>query len=328
MSKGAKIWFGIFLFSFLPYLYIVYVSIFGVEYTWFFNIEQYYGYEAVVTTVLFGCVIPVYPVVLIFQCLYGFVNRKKLSAEKKRIVRRMILLLVIATLLGCVGHFVKDKILIQYHYNKDKAVIETYLKEYFGEKHFGEMQIRQPEQDSLCYRIETPLLNYSFEVWLNEERTVVTSSSFHDDFIAETNLHQKVGDYVTEQWGLPEHIQVGVMVLTMDIKEYNADKSLDDFLKTCNYRLDGFNIDRDIYQQEEIVKIIKNILLQYDEEISTYCQDGMLKIYVRVNDDYHASILVLNFNDSDNECKLIFDGYTDAEGTTIPYEEMVLDLSE
>lgn len=328
MSKGVKIGFGIFLASFLPYVYLVYVAIFGMEFTWFFSTQQCYGYQAVMMTLFFGCIIPVYPVVLIFQCIYGFVTRKKLPAEKKRLVLVIILSLITTILLGCGGHFVREKVTIQYHYNQDKALIEAYLKEYFGERHFADMEIQPPDEISHSYRVTTPLLKYSFDINLNEERTAVNSSTFQDNFIEENNLHQKVGEYVTKQWAMPEHTQVGVVVLNLDITEYDAEKTLDSFLTTCSYRVDSIYIDRDVYRQEEIVETIKKILLQYDEELSTYCQDDRMKFYVRVNDEYHASILVLHSKESKNSRKLIFDGYTDSEGTTIPYEEMVLDLSE
>lgn len=51
--------------------------------------------------------------------------------EEKHMVKGMILFLLVMTLLGCGGHFVKERILIPYHYNRDKVLIETYLKDYF-----------------------------------------------------------------------------------------------------------------------------------------------------------------------------------------------------
>lgn len=323
MSKRAKIWYGIFLISFVPYMYLAFVSIFGMEYTWFFSTVQSYGYDAVLTALLFGSLIPVYPTILLFQCVYGLVNRKKLPAKQKRIVGILALSLVGVTVLGCVGHFVREKLTIQKNYERDVVVIKEYLKESFGEEIAADMEIGVPNEITSCYNVSSPLLEYSFEAWMDEEGTRVTNCGFEADYIKEMKLNQKMGAYVSKQWNLPEGAQIDVVVEDIEVKGHRIEELPQSLFPTCEYRINGMTIQCDIYDETKVVNAIEQFLLQAKTKEGSVCRETSFKFYVRVKDAYYASILALCSNE-EGIWTLHFSGYTDATGTTI--EETKVEL--
>lgn len=328
MSKGAKIWFGIFLFSFLPYLYLTYVSIFGIEFSWFYSTEMHYGYEAVLIALFFGCVIPVYPVVLLFQCIYGFVNRKKLTKKQKQVTGVIIAFLIGVTFLGCIGHIIREKVTIQINYKKDKVVIEKYLRENLGEELSADMEIYIPEEITHIYSVGTPLLEYPFSVWLHEETREVFLCGFEGDYIKELQLDEKMGEYLSKQWGLPKYAGLNVIVDDIDVKDYGKEELPQALLSTCDYWIEGMTMNHDSYKEEMVVSEITNFLLQWEKIGNDRNANDYFKFYVRINSQYYASIVARPSNENADMWKLHFSGYTYENGTTIEDTIVEINLSE
>ncbi len=328
MNKRAKIWFGIFLFSFLPYLYLVYVSIFGIEFSWFFSTELNYGYEAVLVAVFFGCVIPVYPIVLLFQCIYGFVNRKKLDKKQKCLVGIIVAVLVGVTLLGCIGHFIREKVTIQLNYKQDKIVIEEYLRENYGEALSADMEVQMPKEITRSYSVKTPLLQFPFSVSLHDDKNEVFLSGFEANYIKDVKLDEKMSEYLSEQWGLPEYAKLNVRVADIEVKGYTEEELPEALLSTCDYRIEGLTMDQNLYLEENVVNGIADFLLQWDVKGNGKNANRYFMFYVRVNNEYYASIQAIPSVENEDIWRLHFSGYTDATETTIESKVEELDLQE
>ncbi len=328
MSKGAKIWFGIFLFSFLPYLYVVYVSIFGLEWGFFSNTEHLYGGEAVAIAVFILSIVPVYPVALLFQCIYGFVNRKKFTKKQKYITSITVAVLVGITFLGCIGHFIREKVTIQLNYKSHKIVIEEYLCENYGEALSADMEIQMPNEITRVYNVKTPLLEYPFSVWLHDDKNEVFLSGFEGDYMKEIKLDEKMSEHLSKQWELPEHAKLNVRVDDIDVKGYTKEELPEALLSASDYQINGLTLDYNIYLEENVVQEMKHFLLQWEAQGAGRNDKRYFMFYVRVNDAYYASIQAIPSVENEKEWTLYFDGYSNAEGTTIENKVVEIDLNE
>jgi len=328
MSKRAKIWYVVFLFSFLPYLYLVFVSIFGIDFSLFDSTELYYGYEAVWIAFCLGCLIPVYPIVLLFQCIYGFVNRKKLTKKQKTYIVIIIAVLIGVILLASIGHVIREKVTIQLNYKNHKIVIEEYLRENYGEALSADMEIQMPNEITRIYTVKTSLLEYPFSVWLHDDKDEVFLSGFEGDYIKESKLSEKMSERLSKQWGLPEYAKLNIQMEDIDVKGYTKEELPQAVLSTCDYQITGLTMDYDCYLEENVVQEIKRFLLQWEVKGNGTNANRYFMFYVRINDEYYASIQAIPSIENEDIWTLRFDGYSDEQGTTIKSKVVELDLKK
>ena len=85
-AAAKKIFFVLYITSFIPYLFLVYSCIFGIEFGFFSNVSTYYGFEALLIAGIAGCLIPVYPISLLYQIIYTAIRYKHFSAKFKKLI--------------------------------------------------------------------------------------------------------------------------------------------------------------------------------------------------------------------------------------------------
>ena len=92
-KKTVNISFILYILSFIPYLVLIHSCIFGVDFGFWNNISTYYGFEALFIAVVGGCLIPIYPVILIFQIIYTIKKYKTFTPKSKIIMKCMVAVL-------------------------------------------------------------------------------------------------------------------------------------------------------------------------------------------------------------------------------------------
>lgn len=154
-DKQNKKLFTMFLISFIPYLFIVYSCIFGIEFGFFSNVSTYYGLEAIFLALIIGCLIPVYPIILIFQIVFTMKKYKVFSNSQKKIFKSIITILLLLLIVPSILYAIISKKDLSTNYNKDKVIIEKYLKDKYGEKNYNNMEITNPNKVSSEYKIKS-----------------------------------------------------------------------------------------------------------------------------------------------------------------------------
>ncbi len=94
IKKNDKL-FVLYMISLLPYLLLIYFSIFGIEISFFDDTTIYYGFEAILIVLLVGSIIPIYPIILIYQIIFTIKKHKFFSNIQKKIVLRTIIILLL-----------------------------------------------------------------------------------------------------------------------------------------------------------------------------------------------------------------------------------------
>ena len=128
INKPNKL-FVLYMISFIPYLYLIYSCIFGIQFGFFFNTSTYYGFEAIILALLSGSIIPIYPIVGIFQIIFTIKKYKMFSNFQKRFLKSMITILLLLLLIPSILYLISTKVSSNTIYSQDKVIIENYLKE-------------------------------------------------------------------------------------------------------------------------------------------------------------------------------------------------------
>ena len=93
INKG-KILLVIYFLSFIPYLYLVYSCIFGVNFGLTLESKTYYGFSAIIIAFIYGTIVLVYPIIITFQVIYAKKNYKFFSERIKNTIKLIIGLLI------------------------------------------------------------------------------------------------------------------------------------------------------------------------------------------------------------------------------------------
>ena len=138
-------------------------------------------------------------------------------------------------------------------------------------------------------------------------------------------MNTKLSNYLNQKYNFPEYLDVSCSIYDFDIANYN---NIDNLLINCSYKIHGFYVSREYYNKEEIIEIIKDYFINYDQTLEPYYNTNFLLFYVQVNDKDYASIQAIKNRYEDGEIHLIFSGYNYGNGYTIPHEKLTINIYE
>ena len=184
----------LYILSFIPYLFLTYTCIFGIEFG-FFDTDMYYGFEALTIALMIGILIPIYPFILIYQIIFALKQHKTFSKKFKNSIILIIVLLIASIIIPSLIHLNIKNNKINAYYEHDKIIIENYLRDTFG-RHYEDMEVLKNDGGSISYRVKTPLLDYSFTIELNSDRSQINKNTFYKDFIEKNKMQEKFYIYI------------------------------------------------------------------------------------------------------------------------------------
>jgi len=316
--------FILYIISFIPYLFLIYSCIFGIDFGFFGNTSTYYGFEALFITVIAGCIVPVYPIILIFQIIYTIKKYKTFTLNIKRVIKYIIISIILLILIPSFINLVKENNNLNTTFNSDKIVIEDYLMEEFGEHHYKNMEVVKNSNLSNRYTIKTPLLEYGFSIELNENRTDIVNNSFYETFVEENSINDKLDNYLNNLYELPNDMKIKSNIQKFDIKNYIQNEKIENLLYTCEYNIARIEIFKNSFDKENVTQKIKDFYIKNDKTLEKDYPLYGLDFYVKVDGRYYAAIDTSKQNDT---LTLRFSGYNYGDGYTINNDRISIDLS-
>lgn len=314
--------FILYFISFIPYLFLIYSCIFGIDFG-FFNTSTYYGFEALFIAVIKGCIVPVYPIILIFQIIYTIKKQKTFTLNIKRVIKYIIISIILLILIPSFINLIKETINLNTTFNNDKIVIQNYLIEEFGEQHYKNMEVVKNSKYSKRYTIKTPLLDYGFSIELSENRTNIVKNSFYEEFVEENLMNSKLDNYLNTLYELPNDMKIKSSIQKFDVKNYIQNEEIENLLYTCEYNIDRIEIFKNSFDKEDIIKIIKDFYIKNDKNLEKEYPLHRIDFYVRVGERYYAAIDTSKQNDT---LTLRFSGYNYGDGYTINNDRISINL--
>lgn len=77
--------FIIYIISFIPYLSLIYYGIMGIDTGLFYNTKILYGFKAIMYVFLMGCLMPIYPLLIIFQVIF-IIRKYRIFSNIQKII--------------------------------------------------------------------------------------------------------------------------------------------------------------------------------------------------------------------------------------------------
>lgn len=314
--------FILYLVSFVPYLYLVWSVIFGIDFGFFYS-SMHYGFEAFVIALALGSVIAVYPIVLIFQIVYTVKKHRSFSEKNKRLLKGIVISLAALILIPSLIYLVAEKREVKRTTEADRVVIEKYLKETYGERHFAEMRIGEKDYVSVYYSVSTPLLKESLlSLELDESHTRVIKDDFKVRLITEKRLGEKLADRLAKEYGLTETVDLAIKIhgIDLDVKEY--DEALDEerLLDECEYEIKSVAIRTGSVEKNAVTKTITDFYANYSELLNNHYPGERVVFQMQsVQEDYFR-VDVLRPTQEKNYLTIIF--------WSLDNEEVHVDLSD
>lgn len=272
-----KIFFAIYILSFLSYLFLTYYGVFGtsVGFALFGGNSYEYGFGAMSWEFIIFSIIPIYPLIILFQLIYSIKNYKRFTARHKKITKFTIGIVVSLLYLAAVIPMIVD-----YQRKQEKAHdIEVYLTNKYGSGDF--------EYDIDTESIKTSYMNSTFgyddfhntdgfiDVYYKEKNGIkdldkylentmdstiqsTISNNFDVNVYADYNLNlNKNYGHVPSLQELLSNIEVTDLRLTIN-KEFNSEEELIDYIKELTVVIidEGYrDIDDSIYFEYGCTKL-------------------------------------------------------------------------
>ncbi len=310
IKKNDKLYY-IYLFSFLPYLFLIYPSIVGIDFFGsLFHSSTYYGFHAILISLIICSISPIYLPILIFQIIYTIKKYKFFTIIQKQKIKIILISIISLLILSSILSPLLYKNNLNIIYKKDKPVIEKYLKDYFGNEHYMAMKIQILKYYSNNYEITTPLLTSGFVISIDPFRNAIVHNTFSETFIKEKNLKNKLDAYLDNQFELPNNIKINNIINNINIKEYKTNDNIEDLLNTCDYNIDSFYLYYDYFNKDQVITTIKDFYLIYNDNLKQYYINDCLNFSVILNstNDIIGSIQVLKLSNTLNTLHLIAEG--------------------
>ena len=329
-NKAVDKSFILFVLSFIPYLFLIYSCIFGIKFSLFSYKPIEYGFMAILAALFLGSIIPVYPTILIYQIIYIIKKYKYLTTGLKKITKSMIAVVIGLLLIPSSIYLITEKYNLSTTYDADKAIIEQYLIDEFGEQHYNSMEILKPDSISEEYQIKTHLLNDEFAVCLNDTRTEVERTTFYTKFSDENLLEEKLNEYLIDLYDIPENTKINTNIKSVNIKNYNKNQAVDLLLKDCDYTIatEGISFFRDSFDKQEIIQSIKDFYIKYDDMFKQHNPHNSLNFCIKINEQDYATVNTIKPFKNSSELILTFSGYNYGNGPTIDSDEILISLYE
>ncbi len=314
--------FILYLVSFVPYLYLVWSVIFGIDFGFFYS-SMYYGFEAFVIALALGSIIAVYPIVLIFQIVYTIKKHRSFSRKNKRLVKGIVISLAVLILVPSLLYWIAEKREIKKTAEADRVVIEKYLRETYGERHFAEMRIGEKDYVSVYYGVSTPLLKESLlALELDGSHSRVIKDDFEESFIAENRLDEKLGNRLAKEYGLPEKVELNLKIhsINLDVKEYDEDFDVESLLDDCEYEIKSIVIRTGSVEKRAVTKTISDFYSNYSALLDNHYSGERVVFQLQMAEESFFRVDVLKPTSEKNYLTIIF--------WSLDNEEVYVELSD
>ncbi len=274
-----------FFITYLPFLYLIVVGYDGMTAGLFGGIEIY-GFEAMGNAFLWLCIIPVFPVCIIYQLIFGIAyirKHKTLKAVTIGIVVTLALMIVGA------GLFAINK--NQKQLEEAKPEIEQYLSDKYGEGFINAdtgIRLMNPNEDS--YMVTTDVLPEGIEFCVyrdDEYDNLINSFLIYND-----GFEDEFEEYVNEQYDLPDNMSIRVNIDAIDFGSYHHGDDYTYLFDRVDYSVSGIEADIQDVDDDVVVNLIYEV---WEEQFPKFEDQiiylGYFTLFVKDNGSYAYSVV-------------------------------------
>ena len=274
--------FGLILFyiSFIPYLMLVWVAAAGTD--TFFGGDMYnrmeYGFRAVAYMGrLLSLMIPVIPVCLIYQMIFGFLYISKRPSEirKPAVIYSAVFAALILT--PCLFHSGREFIYTHRHVPE----IRAFLSDKYGEKVAKECRIELEDIYYEEFTVYSPIFSDDDPFTVSRDR----DGSFDDHgnmILAFANenegFSEELNNYIDEKYDLPDNMHSGARCTDIEFGDFRYGDDYSALIPTAEYTIDRLYVELDDVDQETLEKLLIDIWKEQCPKFMDSLEDSLVII--------------------------------------------------
>ena len=274
----------LFFLSYLPFIPLIEVGIHGVQ-SGLFGGPYIYGFDAIANVFLWLCIIPIYPICILYQLIFGIAYIRKRKTLKLVTIAVVACLVVIIVGVGLLDSDEKKN-----RVEAARPQIVQYLTDKYGNGFVTEdtrLRLYNPDEDA--YMVTTDVLpdGIEFSVYLRDEHDDLINSfcgrneGFQDDF----------EEYVNEQNNIPDNMTLQMNINSIEFGSYQYGDDYTVLFDRVDYTVTGLIVDLDSATDDEVEELIYEV---WEEQFPKFDNQDFYEyvaMHIRVNGDFVYNVV-------------------------------------
>ena len=277
----------LFFLSYLPLIPLIEVGIHGVQ-SGLFGGPYIYGFDAIANYFLWLCVVPIYPICILYQLIFGIAYIRK-HKVLKIVTIAVVASLVTAILAAGIYYEVKKKELI----DADRELIIEYLSDKYGEEVTSDITVTLTNYDDRQYRVTSPVLpdDGYFYVYTS------TADGFYDDLVEtykrwDETFEDDFDAYIDEQYDMPDNMNLQYVLDSVYFGDFTYGDDHDVLFEGAQYRVTGIEVDEGDITDEDVLEILNGVWEEQIPKLSDVIGEDHLWLYIKENGNHAFYITI------------------------------------
>ena len=277
----------LFFLSYLPFIPLIEVGIHGVQ-SGLFGGPYIYGFDAIANCFLWLCIVPIYPICILYQLIFGIAYIRK-HKVLKIVTIAVVASLVTAILAAGIYYEVKKKELI----DADRELIIEYLSDKYGEEVTSDITITLTYYDDRQYRVTSPVLPEDgyFYVYTSED------DDFYDDLFKtymrwDETFEEDFEAYINEQYDMPDNMSLQSVPDSVYFGDFTYGDDHDELFESAQYRVTGIEVDEGELTDEDVLEILNGVWEEQIPKLSDVMGEDYFCLYIKENGEHAFYITI------------------------------------
>jgi len=281
-----------FFLSYIPFLILVLYAQDGAH-TGLWGGRTVYGWEAVTTMFPWFCIIPIFPVCIIFQIVFGIFYIRRKNKGLKIASAVMAAATIVAIAIPCIAYIPKEKARIE----ELEPEVRSYLAQRYGEELSKDAKLSLYEYDTGTFQANSKVLPGNIRFELDH-----APDGYYDDLInAFSGQNPKYDEgfrnYLDDLYDLPENMHSQPHIEKIDFTGYkNGDDTAKLYPKT-DYQVAGVmvRLDHEHIVQDELIRLAMEAVNDITPKFEGH-KLGHFMVYVKdIDFDETAASIQIDF---------------------------------
>lgn len=233
-----------------------------------------HGFDAMINIFLWFCIIPIVPVCLIYQLIFGIAYIRK--RRKLSIVTLVLVALIVA---GILAAGLPDVIKNDLRTKTDKPVITEYLEEKYGQDLASNISLKVYDYESHGYKITSPVLSEGLCFY------TYVGNGYYDNLIntftrENADYQESFDDYINSKYNMPENIRFQTHIESIDFGDYENGDDTSVLFERTNYSITAIAYETDEISDDIAIGIFKDAWNNYFSQINIPSDTDHLAVYI------------------------------------------------
>ena len=311
----------LFFISYIPYFALAYTGISGVQ-RGLFGGPYIYGFDAMWNMFVWTCIIPVFPICILYQLIFGI-----FYIRKNRILTAATLITFAVAVTAILSVGLTYESMKRNHIKEDFEFIKGQLSEEYGCETHNFYGIRVLDYEERSYMLRSTVLpeNVEFAVYTNED--------YRNDLISQFesyngNFHSDYEAYLDRKIDMPENMHIQAHIISIDFGSFRDGDDYTALFDKVTYEINGITVELGYVDDSIVTDTLQQIWKEQSPKIENNRSNRFVimtrnsdqdyyTVYIKVNGQnaYSVTLVYRLYNNSNKACATV-NTYSDYKGNT------------